>query len=125
MAQQEIRQVGELFVGQLPELLHVLHHPVPAALGAEVQPWRAAGDGQAVAQMVVAHHGKAPLRQVTGKVLIPQHIFRNAVGDLQNSPGRAFRQPLHRVDGGFPVGGGEGKFTFHHGNFLLCMVKSC
>ena len=42
--QQEIGQVGELPVGQLPELLHVLHHPVPAALGTEVQPGRTVRD---------------------------------------------------------------------------------
>ena len=73
--------------------------------------------------MVVAHHGKAPLRQITGEVLVPQHVFRNAVGDLQDGPGRALRQPLHGVNGGFAVGGRKGKFTFHHGNFLLCMIK--
>ena len=123
MSQQEIGQVGEVTVGQLPELLHVLYHPVPAALGTEVQPGRTVRDRQAVAQMVVAHHGKAPLRQIPGEVLVPQHIFRNAVGDLQDGPGRALRQPLHGVNGSFAVGRRKGKFTFHHGNFLLCMIK--
>ena len=42
--QQEIGQVGEVTVGQLPEMLHVLYHPVPAALGTEVQPGRAVRD---------------------------------------------------------------------------------
>ena len=123
MPQQEIGQVGELPVGQLPKALYVLHHPAPAALGTEVQPGRAVRDRQAVAQMVVAHHGKATLRQIPGEVLVPQHIFRNTVGDLQDGPGRALRQPLHGVNGGFAVGRRKGKFTFHHGNFLLCMIK--
>ena len=109
--------------GDDPSIGVYLPHPVPAALGTEVQPWRTVRDRQAVAQMVVAHHGKAPLRQIPGEVLVPQHVFRNAVGDLQDGPGRTLRQPLHGVNGGFAIGGRKGKFTFHHGNFLLCMIK--
>ena len=125
VAQQKIGKIGKFFVGQLPQLFHVLRHPVPAAFGTEVQPGRTLRHGQAVSQMVVAHHGEAPLRQVTGIVLIPQHILRYAVGNLQNSPRSPLRQPFHSVNGGFPIGGWKGKFTFYHGNFLLCMIESC
>ena len=38
-------------------------------------------------QVVVACHGKAPLRQVGRQGLVPQDVLRHAVGDLQNGPG--------------------------------------
>ena len=63
----------------LPQLFHVLRHPVPAAFGTEVQPGRTLRHGQAVSQMVVAHHGKATLRQIPGEVLVPQHVFLSLI----------------------------------------------
>ena len=115
MPQQKMGDTGKLFFQQAETGADVVHHPLPAAPGTEVQPRPAGGHGAAVAQVVVARHRKAPGGEILREGLIPEDILRHAVGDLQNRPGPALRQPLHRVDSGLPVGGGERKFIAHHG----------
>ena len=75
-----------------------------------------------MAQVVVARHGEAPLRQPGSQGLVPQNVFRQAVADLHHRPHRPAGDPLHSVDIGFSVGRGEGKFTAHHGKALLSMI---
>ena len=122
MPQQEHRKAGEPLPCQLPPGIEVLHRPVPAAPGSEVQPGRPRRHGETVPQVVVARHGKAPLRQVGRQGLIPQDVLRHAMGEHQNRPGCHVRRPLHRMDAGPPVCGGEGKFVSHHGKIILSVL---
>ncbi|CAN4042440.1 hypothetical protein BBBGCB_BBBGCB_09525, partial [Dysosmobacter welbionis] len=122
MPQQEHRKAGEPLPRQLPPGIEVLHRPVPAAPGSEVQPGRPCRHGETVSQVVVARHGKAPLRQVGRQGLIPQDVLRHAMGEHQNRPGCHVRRPLHRMDAGPPVCGGEGKFVSHHGKIILSVL---
>ena len=93
MSQQEIGEVGKLAVGQFAELFQIVHHIVPTALRAEIEPGRILRNGQAVTDMVISHHGKALLRQILRKGLIAQNIFGNAVSNLQNGHRGAVWQP--------------------------------
>ena len=122
MAQQEIGHAGETPARQLTAGVDIVHHPAPAALGAEVQSWSALRHGLAVAQVVVAHHGKAVRGQILRKRLIPQDVLRHAVGNLQDRPDLTLGDPLHRVNIGMSVGGGEGKFVSDHGKPCLLML---
>ena len=124
MAQQEEGNIRKLFFQQVIAGVEIVHHPVPTALGAEVQPRPAGGHGAAVPQVVVTRHGKAPGREVLRQGLVPQNVLRHAVGDLQHRPGMALRQPLHRVNTGLSVGGGEGKLIPRHLDSTSCTSNS-
>ena len=122
VAHQEIGDLGEFRLCQVSPLVDVVYHPVPAAPGAEVQPGAALRHGLAVAQVIMACHGEAPGGEIFRKGLIAQDVLGHAVGNLQNSPGLALRQPLHCVDGSLPVGGEESKFVSDHGKRRLLMI---
>ena len=122
MAQQKIGDLGKFLLCQVSPLVDIVHHPVPAAPGAEVQPGAALHHGLAVAKMVVAHHGEAPGGEIFREGLIAQNVLSHAMGDLQNSPDLALRQPLYRVDRGLSVGGEESKFVSDHGKRRLLVI---
>ena len=124
MPQQEHRKAGEPLPCQLPPGIEVLHRPVPAAPGSEVQPGRPRRHGETVPQVVVARHGKAPLRQVGRQGLIPQDVLRHAVGELQHRPRLTIRRgPLCPVKLGVAVAGKKGKFLeIRHGNPVLSVL---
>lgn len=76
-------------------------------LGPKYSRGRPRRHGETVPQVVVARHGKAPLRQVGRQGLIPQDVLRHAMGEHQNRPGCHVRRPLHRMDAGSAVAEGR------------------
>ena len=94
--------------------LHILHHPVPAVLLCKkALPLRLL-PAFPVAQMVVAHHQKAPLRQKGREGIVAVHIFADAMDQLQNRPGLPFALPGDGVDPGPAIGGKIEVFLFLH-----------
>ena len=120
MAQQEIGHAGVLPRRLGPEGLDVPDHQAPAVLFGKEALAGGVLEALPVAQMVVAHHQKAPLGQIFRKGGIALHVFTDPVGDLQNGPGLALPLPADGVDAGPPVGGGVKEFpALHHKKALL------
>lgn len=107
VAHQEYRHIGEILPHQLVAGEEICLYKIPAAPGAEVEPGSAGGHGRTMPQVIVSCHGNAPLRQKRCQCLVTQDVLRHAVGDLQDGPDRTVWDPVHGVQVGFPVGGGE------------------
>ena len=77
-----------------------------------------------MAQMVVAHHHKAVLRQKAGKPVIAADMFADAVDQLHNGTGRTgFRRPEPGMEVGNAICGAEGKLRYiRHSQRVLSMV---
>ena len=111
VAEENIGQVGVIRFHQVVELVHVLHHIVPAVILGEKAQILGSGNGLAVAQMVVAHHKNAVLGKKSGKIVIAVNILGNAVGDLQNGPGGPVGPTLTGMDMVFAGAGCKSKIT--------------
>ena len=108
---ENIGQIGVIRFDQIVELVHVLHHIVPAVFLGEKAQIIGIGNRLAVAQMVVAHHKDAVLGKESGKIVVPVDMLGNAVGNLQNGPGRPVRHTLPGVDMVFAGAGCKSKIT--------------
>ncbi len=93
----------------------------PSCLWTEVEPGRT-GSHRCTGPSGHGCHGNAPSRQKCGQRLIAQNVLRHTVGELQNSPDRAIRHPVHGVQGGFAVRGGDREFSLEHGKTNLPVV---
>ena len=124
MAQKEIGQGGVFLSLQLPQAADVPDHQIPAILGGE-EAVRAVLHRLSVAQVVLAAHQEAVGGEKPGYLLIPAHVLRHPVDDLNDRPGRRVRAQLLGVDGVPGAGGGVSEFQqFRHGADLLSRVVS-
>ena len=108
MPQQHIGQVGPPLPLQPPQGVYVPGHQIPAALRGEEAVFSVRHRGP-VAQVVLAAHHIAPPGEKLRHVGIAAHVLGNAVDNLDHPPGLPLRQPLHRLDGLPPIGGGIGQ----------------
>ena len=92
MAQQEIGHAGIPLPHEHAQMAHVRRHQGPAVLFAEV-PVLAVVHRLAVAEMVLAAHHEAALRQPAREMVVPPGVLRHTVDDLHHRPGRALRRP--------------------------------
>ena len=121
VAQKEIGQGGVFLSLQLPQAADVPDHQIPAAFGGE-EAIRAVLHRLSVAQVVLAAHQEAVGGEKPGYLLVPAHVLRHPVDDLNDRPGRSVRAELLGVNGVPGPGGGVAEFLhFRHGADLLSL----
>ena len=85
--------------------MHVPHHHRGRILLAEIPVFPALFHGFPVAKMIVPRHHESFFREEFGKFLVPLHILRHAMDDLQNAAHllRILRRIPDRVQLGLSV----------------------
>lgn len=109
--EEEAGQAGELVLDGGVDPADVLHQGFPALFWAEVPLEGRGGAGAAVAQVVMAHHQKAPAGQELKEGAVAADIFAHTVDHLHDGPDGAGGDADQRIKVGAAVGAGDPGFN--------------
>lgn len=106
MAKEEVRLAGKHLGSTPAELLHVVHHMLPAVRLSQIHHGGTVDHRQAVAQMVVGHHHVSVGTEVAGKGGVASAVLRHSVGNLDHADNLAvIGRPLVDMNQCFSVTG--------------------